>query len=229
MISIIIVNWNSGEFLRSCIASIEQNNSNLVDAVVIVDNGSVDGSDGGNETFDNLKLIRAGVNLGFSEACNLGAQNSKSEYLLFLNPDAELHADTLPRVCAYMQDPVNTKVGICGVQLLHESGKVSRSCARLPSVAAFAAHSVGLSRVMPRLGSAMAEWDHTQTRPVDQVIGAFFWCGALCLSHCKASTSASSFISKKLISPIVPGKLAGAAFIWLTYRLFMQVAALRIR
>jgi GT2 family glycosyltransferase len=60
------------------------------------------------------------------------------------------------------------------VQLLDEAGHVSRSCARFPSAVGFAAHAVGLDRFFPRLGHFMAEWDHAQTRQVDQVIGAFF-------------------------------------------------------
>jgi len=73
-----------------------------------------------------------------------------------------------------MQDPAHAKVGICGVQLLDEVGHVSRSCARFPSVTGFSAHAAGLVRFFPRFGHAMAEWDHAETRPVDQVIGAFF-------------------------------------------------------
>ena len=140
----------------------------------MVDNGSVDGSGASVEGLPNVILIRAGTNLGFGKACNLGAKQAKSEYLLFLNPDAALYAETLAKALAYMQDPAHAKVGICGVQLLDDAGHVSRSCARFPSVAGFLAHAAGLARYVPRLGHFMAEWDHSQTRQVDHVIGAFF-------------------------------------------------------
>lgn len=173
-IDVIIVNWNAGWQLRTCVDSVVQHAATAVKKIVVVDNGSADGSDRFVESLAGVTLIRAGANLGFGKACNLGAQNADSEYLLFLNPDAALHADTLPKALSYMQDPVNAKVGICGVQLLDEAGHISRSCTRFPSALGFVTHAVGLDRVFPRLGHFMAEWDHAQTREVDHVIGAFF-------------------------------------------------------
>lgn len=177
-LSIIIVNWNSGLQLAEVVSSIGKYHHALVSSVVIIDNASTDDSLDRVETMQDLAfkplIIRNSENCGFGKACNLGAQQAKSEYLLFLNPDAALYADTLPKALAFMQDPANSKVGICGVQLLDEAGHVSRSCARFPSAVGFVAHAVGLDRFFPRLGHFMAEWDHAQTRQVDQVIGAFF-------------------------------------------------------
>ena len=174
LISIIVVNWNSGNQLSTCINSIAQHSAGLVEQTIVVDNGSLDGSDASVEGLPNVTLIRTGANLGFGKACNLGAQVAKSPYLLFINPDAALYAETLPKALAYMQDPVNSKIGICGVQLLDEAGHVSRCCARFPTVTGLVAHAVGLDRFFPRVGHFMAEWDHGKTRQVDHVIGAFF-------------------------------------------------------
>jgi GT2 family glycosyltransferase len=174
MITIITVNWNAGHQLRACIDSITQHSHGLVKQTIVVDNGSEDGSETSIEDLTNVTLIRTGTNLGFGKACNLGAQQAQSDYLLFLNPDAALYADTLPKALAYMQDPANVEVGICGVQLQFETGQLSRSCARFPSTSGFVAHALGVDRFIPRLGHAMTEWDHRQTRVVDQVIGAFF-------------------------------------------------------
>lgn len=173
-IGVIIVNWNSGQQLRACVDSVIKNPVGL-EKIIVVDNDSVDGSDRSIEDLSNVELIRAGSNLGFGKACNLGARQANSEYLLFLNPDAALYAGTLHKVLAFMQDPANAKVGICGVQLLDRDGQVSRSCARFPSALGFAAHAIGLDRVFPRRSHFMFDWDHTQTRKVDHVIGAFFF------------------------------------------------------
>ena len=177
-LSIVIVNWNAGSQLAEAVASIEKYHHGLVSSVVIVDNASTDNSLERVETLQDLAfkplIIRNSENCGFGKACNLGAKHTQSEYLLFLNPDAALYVDTLPKALAYMENPVNAKVGICGVQLLDEAGHVSRSCARFPSAVGFVAHAVGLDRFYPRLGHFMAEWDHAQTRRVDHVIGAFF-------------------------------------------------------
>lgn len=179
MLDIVIVNWNSGVLLREAVASIAEFGANVVSSVIVVDNHSSDDSlsaveaDAADLPF-SLHVIRNPTNMGFGAACNQGAKQAQSEYLLFLNPDTALFAGTLSDSLAYMQDPAHAGVGICGVQLLDEQGRVSRSCARFPSARRFLAHASGLDRLFPRLGHFMADWDHRQTREVDQVIGAFF-------------------------------------------------------
>lgn len=178
MIDIIIVNWNSADQLVEAVSSIAHYHCGLVSSVIIVDNASIDDSLIKAETLQNLsfqlEIIRNTDNQGFSVACNKGAKSAGNEYLLFLNPDTRLFEKSLPISIAFMQDPTNIKVGICGVQLLDETGKVSCSCARFPSLFRFMACATGIDRIFPRLGYFMAEWDHTETRNVDQVIGAFF-------------------------------------------------------
>ncbi len=174
MITVIVVNWNAGKQLRTCIDSILRYGAGLVQQIVVVDNDSKDGSDTSIEELPGVILIRAGRNLGFGRACNMGARHAQGKYLLFLNPDAALYDDTLPRVLSYMQEPAHSQVGICGVQLLDEAGLVSRSCSRFPTAMGFVAHAMGLTRFIKGLGHFMTEWDHQQTRQVDHVIGAFF-------------------------------------------------------
>lgn len=174
-ISVVVVNWNAGNQLRSCIDSVIAFGWNFVESIVVVDNGSTDGSAETVEGLPKVKVIRTGENLGFGKACNLGARYTTSQYLLFLNPDAALFSDTLSKVLTYMEDQANAKVGICGVQLLDETGHISRSCARFPSSLRFIAHATGVDRIFSRLGHFMAEWDHNESRQVDHVIGAFFF------------------------------------------------------
>lgn len=166
---IVIVNWNSGLQIKTCVESLK----NQCRAIV-VDNASSDGSASAVSHLSGVELVRAKENLGFGKACNLGAQHTRDDYLLFLNPDAAVYADTLENSLAFMQDPSNADVGICGVQLKDETGHVARSCARFPTPWGFVAHAVGLDRFFPRLGHFMAEWPHDSTRDVDHVIGAFF-------------------------------------------------------
>lgn len=174
MISVVVVNWNAGPYLFACIDSIAKHSLSLVKKIIVVDNGSTDGSMAAIECQSKIKVILANDNLGFGKACNLGATHADSEFILFLNPDAALFPGTLTKTLEYMQDPTNTRVGICGVQLLDESGHISRSCARFPSALGLVSHALGLQRIIPRLGHFMTEWDHAQTRRVDHVIGAFF-------------------------------------------------------
>ena len=136
MISIVLVNWNAGYQLRDVILSIARFHSNLVDTVIIVDNASTDDSVVHVESLAldapfSLQMIQNSENRGFGAACNQGAKQSASEYLLFLNPDAVLYEDTLIKVAAYMQSPENDKVGICGVQLIDETGHMN-VCTNIP-------------------------------------------------------------------------------------------------
>lgn len=173
-VSVVVVNWNAGEQLNECIESVQTYAGNQLDSIVIVDNGSTDGSADAFDTARNLSIIRAGKNLGFGKACNLGATKNRSEFLLFLNPDAKLFPGTLPAALSFMSQPENAHIGICGVQLVDNSGHVARSCTRFPTVSAFVAGSLGIDRRFPKAGHFMTEWDHAETRLVDHVIGAFF-------------------------------------------------------
>jgi GT2 family glycosyltransferase len=175
MIDIVCVNWNSGVQLRACIDSIVNYGAGIVENIFVVDNGSTDNSIGSIEHFPNITIIAAGENLGFGRACNLGARNAVSDYLLFLNPDAELHSGTLQRSLDYMEDANNANIGICGVKLFEGDEHIARSCARFPTAMSVAANAVGIDRVFSRLGYVMREWDHESNRLVDHVIGAYYF------------------------------------------------------
>lgn len=174
LIDVIVVNWNAGTQLHECIDSVIQKGQSLVGKIIVVDNGSTDGSENTVEGSPNVALIRANENLGFGKACNLGAAHSIAEFMLFLNPDARLFPDSLAKAIDFMQRPENIKIGICGIQLVDENGRIARSCARFPNASGLVVHATGLDRVIPTLGHFMSEWDHATTRPVNHVIGAFF-------------------------------------------------------
>lgn len=169
MIDIVIVNWNAGDYLRECLASIPTAAEGVdLRRVIVVDNASTDGSaDGLGGLPLPLTVIRNRENRGFAAACNQGAAASDARYVLFLNPDTVLRHNSLTVPLAFMEKPDNQRFGICGIQLVDDSG-IARSCSRFPSVRGFFAKAVG------GRGPTMTEWDHRTTREVDQVIGAFF-------------------------------------------------------
>ncbi|MGZ5818755.1 MAG: glycosyltransferase family 2 protein [Burkholderiaceae bacterium] len=175
-LSIVIVNWNSGNQLRECIESVRaiRMDNFILSKVIVVDNNSIDDSMGRLYSNIPLEVIHNNKNVGFGAACNQGAIHCTGDYILFLNPDARLYPDSLAGVFGFMQKPENAKVGICGVQLVDEDGNIARSCARFPSASGFVAHAIGLDRIIPTFGHFMSEWDHATTRQVDHVIGAFF-------------------------------------------------------
>jgi N-acetylglucosaminyl-diphospho-decaprenol L-rhamnosyltransferase len=177
-IDIVIVNWNAGPLLRKCIASIGALGEELrrIGSVTIVDNASTDGScDDLPDCDGRLAVVRCSENKGFARACNIGARSATGRYVLFLNPDTELPGGVLSRA---VQAAANERdePSVVGVRMLGPDGSVMKTCARFPTVGRLLGASIGLDRVFPSLcpPHLMLEWDHSSTRPVDQVMGAFF-------------------------------------------------------
>lgn len=173
-IDIIIVNWNTNKLLNNCLQSIQEYGETYVASTIVIDNNSYDDSQLCAINYENVELISLKNNLGFAKACNIGAKKANSEYYLFLNPDTRLENGTLKNVINFMELKNSKHIGICGVQLINDSGKPSQSCSRFPSLSRHFFHAIGLNKFLPYLGSPMREWSHAETREVDQVMGAFF-------------------------------------------------------
>jgi len=177
-VGIIIVNWNSGDLRRKCLASMMVcERLDRIACVAVVDNNSRDGScDDLPDIPVPVRVIRNSDNKGFAAACNQGAAVCNADYLLFLNPDSELLPNSLSVPLSFMDEPENRRVAVCGIQLLDEADRVSRSCSRLPTCYNLTTMALRLHSLSRRLfpPNFMKEWDHSQTRVVEQVIGAFF-------------------------------------------------------
>lgn len=177
MVTIIIVNWNAGSLLSDCLLSIKQFGGHDVAKVVVVDNGSTDGSVEAIERLEipKLETVRMHENVGFARACNQGARLATTPFLLFLNPDARLLDSTLATACAQLGSTQWTFVGIVGAQLIDSRNQVSRSCSRHPTALGIISRSLGVDRIFPSQSHFLLQWDHSETRIVDQVIGACYF------------------------------------------------------
>jgi N-acetylglucosaminyl-diphospho-decaprenol L-rhamnosyltransferase len=178
-VDVVIVNWNAGPYLRRCLESVAaaRRSAYELGKVVVVDNASTDGSLDGLGGIDlPLEITRNQENRGFAVACNQGAAASDADFILFLNPDTRLFPETLDLTIAFMADPANSHVGICGGQMVGEDGQRQFSCARFPTFTMFAAHMVGLTRVLPRWfpPQRLTPEEVSHSGIVDQVIGAYF-------------------------------------------------------
>lgn len=176
MLDIVIVNYNTGDLLRQCLASLAAlPEPELISRVIVVDNHSGDGSlEQALPALPGALCVRNADNRGFAAACNQGAALGSAPWLLFLNPDTRLEGDTLPvALQAFARHPAT---GIVGVPLLDEQGRVSVSCSRLPRLRGFLFKALGLEGWAARRGwsQPMREWAHDETRVVEQVMGAFF-------------------------------------------------------
>lgn len=178
-LDIVLVNWNAGDHLRICLQSIadtHQNNFSL-QRVVVVDNGSTDDSLERLESISiPLTVIRNQLNRGFAAACNQGAAGSITDYLLFLNCDTRLFANSLRDAIAFMEQSQQATVGICGIRLVDSTGVTAVAAARFPTLRVMFGKITGLSHLLPALfpSHQMRPQELAENRDVDQVMGAFF-------------------------------------------------------
>jgi N-acetylglucosaminyl-diphospho-decaprenol L-rhamnosyltransferase len=90
--------------------------------LVVVDNGPDDGARALVRTYGG-KVVVPPRNIGFGGACNMGAEHAETEFLLFLNPDARLLADSLHVLLQSARDTPNAVA--FGPVLVGEDGSVS--------------------------------------------------------------------------------------------------------
>jgi len=103
-ISVVVVTWNRRNLLRSCLQSLTLQNLNQPFEVVVIDNGSDDGSpemvlkEYSNSTRFRVQLIRNPDNRGFCAANNQGFAASDTEFVALINNDAEAEPDWLEKL-----------------------------------------------------------------------------------------------------------------------------------
>jgi GT2 family glycosyltransferase len=126
-VSIIIVNWNSKQFLTDCIGSIYRYTQDIDYEVIVVDSGSFDGCGELIDTdFPAVRFIQSEANLGFAGANNLAFRHSRGRNILFLNPDTELTSAAVNLLADFVERRPNA--GAVGCRLLNRDGSVQTSC-----------------------------------------------------------------------------------------------------
>ncbi len=169
-LSIIIVNWNTKDFLLPCLRSVFEREFGIGSEVFVVDNGSQDGS--GNEvkkTFPFIHLIENKKNLGFAKAVNQGVKNSSGRYILLLNPDTQVKHDAIERLVSFMD--AHLDAGAAGAQLLMSDGTKQNSIANFPSLATELLNKSLIRLLFPKKFPGK-EKDYPEPIEVDSVIGA---------------------------------------------------------
>jgi GT2 family glycosyltransferase len=130
-LSIVIVNWNTRDLLRQCLASLASAVGDLDYEVLVMDNDSVDGSlDMVTSGFPGVAAENTGGNLGFARANNLALPRTRGRHVLLLNPDTICPAGSLAAlVAAAARHP---GCGAVGPMLTEADGSPTISSGQFP-------------------------------------------------------------------------------------------------
>lgn len=159
--SIIVVSYNTRALTLACLASIRAFCSEFTYEVIVVDNGSTDGSaDAIADACPWATLIRAGKNLGFSGGVNAGLAVNDSEFVILFNSDAYLIENAFAGLVAYAR--AHPDAGGVGGKVVNDDRSHQPTAARFPHLwLDFSDHVLRPLRVVP------ASWQVNCVDPTD--------------------------------------------------------------
>jgi len=179
--SVIIVNYNFGDFLVACLESLSGRSNGSAEGleIVVVDNGSTDGSIAAAQSrFPGVKYVLNKKNLGFARACTIGVRQSTGEFILFLNPDTVVRPDAIGQAEDFMA--AHPDAGALGGMVLNPDGSRQPTVRRFPTYTniLFGRNSP-VTRIFPdnRFSRKYlcADLDYTKPQVVDVLCGAFLF------------------------------------------------------
>jgi hypothetical protein len=131
-VSIIIVNYNTLHVLQPCIDSIVEHTNDVDYEIIVVDNGSTDGSIEALSKDQRVTFVPTGENLGFGKANNRGLELAHGDYVFFLNSDTLLKNNAIKMLYDFAEQ-YQGKLGALGCILedlqgnrIHSYGKFSK-------------------------------------------------------------------------------------------------------
>ena len=180
-ITIVILNYNSIDYLKECLRSIENSELNgLIVETIVVDNASTDESVKVlRKDYKDARLIASKKNNGFAAGNNLAVNKIESKYVLFLNPDTVLEKDVLYKIFNYMEKHENVGAATCKLELF--DGRLDYSSHRgFPTPLNAFFYFSGIIRLFPKnkfFSGYTQGWklDDLEPHEVNAITGAFFF------------------------------------------------------
>lgn len=174
-LSIVIVNWNTGDLLLECIRSVKETVKNQDYEIFVVDNASTDSSlESVERQHTDLILLKNQKNLGFAKGNNQALPLCHGRFVLLLNPDTVLIKDAVDRMCEYLD--IHASTGAIGPKLLNEDGSHQPSTAgSFPTLSVIINEAFGLMKLFPKFSSTRGLYirsGETKSIEVDWVSGA---------------------------------------------------------
>jgi GT2 family glycosyltransferase len=148
---VIIVNFNSGEALRSSsLASLEEGLAGLEWEAIVVDNASSDGSEQAALNRDGVKLLGLRANVGFAAGVNTGMAATSASFVLMLNPDCRLEHGSVRLLVDELQK--HPTCAVIGPRILDPEGTLQESARGDPNMlTGLFGRTSALSRLFPDL------------------------------------------------------------------------------
>ena len=179
-LSIIIVNWNSVEFLKKCLASVKAGTKGLDYEIIVIDSASFDGcGEMLQKLYSDVVFIQSQDNVGFAQANNVAFEKSCGRNILFLNPDTEVDDSAINTIYNYLEKLPNA--GALGCKLLNTDRTIQTSCIQsFPTILNQMLDSECLRARMPEssLWGNAALFSHSQEPSlVDAISGACIMMG----------------------------------------------------
>ena len=173
-LAVVVVNFNAGEHLLRCLASVYAAAGEIALDVLVVDNASRDGSAGrASEAHPTARIVENPVNRGFAAAANRGVRETDAPFVLLLNPDAEITGGELSALLKVARD--RSRAGAVGLLVRNPDASIQPSARRVPGIGEGLAHAF-LGRVAPENRFSrhytMADWDRMSEREVEWVSGS---------------------------------------------------------
>ena len=149
-LSIIIVNWNTCKLLRKCLESIIKFTRDIQYEIIVVDNGSSDGSIRMvTSSFPSLLLIKNRKNVGFAIAVNQGFKVAKGENMLMLNSDTHINENSFVKMVDLMEKQKH--IGAMTCRILYPDGSPQSAYCRFPSLSGMIYEFLSLSKFFRHL------------------------------------------------------------------------------
>jgi N-acetylglucosaminyl-diphospho-decaprenol L-rhamnosyltransferase len=166
--SVVVVTYNALPWIEQSIESVQD------EEVVVVDNGSTDGTvDVVRELFPQARLIER-ENLGLASGWNAGMAVVTGRYFLLLNADAWLTVGSLARLVEFAD--AHPEAAVVGPKLLNTDGTLQRSVRGFPTLWRLATEYFFLRKLAPssQLLNAFyaGGFEHDEEREVEVVMGA---------------------------------------------------------
>jgi N-acetylglucosaminyl-diphospho-decaprenol L-rhamnosyltransferase len=129
-VSAVVVSRNRAELLRACLESLEKSQGRESLQIIVIDNGSTDGSGQLESEFPNTRFLRLPKNFGLTRALNIGWRAADAEYVLFLHEDTQVEPDTIGRLATLLDERADA-AAVCPL-LVDEEGKPAPQLGNLP-------------------------------------------------------------------------------------------------